>query len=220
MWEISIRYIKGPKRRKNANILLLSHYVLCGENICQLIDTSKLNINGPCWSHQMETFSARLSLCEGNPLVTGGFPSQRPVTRSFDVFFDHLHKRLRTKQSRLWWFESLSRSLWRHCNAFPRLVLCVEKPIINLSAHKLSSAIGSPTAAFHHGLVKDGLAAGWLLAGHMRFSTRLTTQHLIAFMTWRNANYSEFLQLYFIEMCCINVWICATILQYDNNGDG
>ena len=29
-----------------------------------------------------------LALCEGNPWVTGGFPSQRWVTRSFDVFFD------------------------------------------------------------------------------------------------------------------------------------
>ena len=34
------------------------------------------------------TFSVLLTLCEGNPLVTGGFPSQRPVTQSFDVFFD------------------------------------------------------------------------------------------------------------------------------------
>ena len=32
------------------------------------------------WRHQMETFSALLALCEGNPPVTGGFPSQRPVT--------------------------------------------------------------------------------------------------------------------------------------------
>ena len=38
------------------------------------------------WRHQMETFSALLALCEGNPPVTGGFPSQKPVTRSFDVF--------------------------------------------------------------------------------------------------------------------------------------
>ena len=35
----------------------------------------------------MEAFSALLALCEGNPPVTGWFPSQRPVTRSFDVFF-------------------------------------------------------------------------------------------------------------------------------------
>ena len=32
------------------------------------------------WHHQMETFSALLVLCEGNPPVTGGFPSKRPVT--------------------------------------------------------------------------------------------------------------------------------------------
>ena len=36
----------------------------------------------------METFSALLALCVGNSPVTGEFPAQRPVTRSFDVFFD------------------------------------------------------------------------------------------------------------------------------------
>ena len=36
----------------------------------------------------METFSALLALCEGNSPVTGEFPSQRPVSRSFDIFFD------------------------------------------------------------------------------------------------------------------------------------
>ena len=43
------------------------------------------------------------------------FPSRRPVTRNFDVFFDlHLSKRL-SKRSRRRWFEP-SRSLWCHCN--------------------------------------------------------------------------------------------------------
>ena len=37
--------------------------------------------------HQMETFSALLALYEGNPPVTSGFPSQRPVTRNVYVFF-------------------------------------------------------------------------------------------------------------------------------------
>ena len=36
----------------------------------------------------METFSALLALCAGNSQVSSEFPSQRPVTRSFDVFFD------------------------------------------------------------------------------------------------------------------------------------
>ena len=40
------------------------------------------------WRHQMETFSALLAICAGNSPVPGEFPAQRPVTRSFDVFFD------------------------------------------------------------------------------------------------------------------------------------
>ena len=48
--------------------------------------------------------------------VAGEFPSQRPVTWSLNVSFDlRLHKRL-SKQSRRWWFEMPSRSLWRHRN--------------------------------------------------------------------------------------------------------
>ena len=72
------------------------------------------------WRHQMETFSALLVLCAGNSPVSSEFPAQRPVTRSFDVFFDlHLNKRL-SKQSRGWWFETPSRSLWRHRNVSGR----------------------------------------------------------------------------------------------------
>ena len=68
------------------------------------------------WRHQMETFSALLAICAGNSPVPGEFPTQRPVTRSFDVFFDlRLNKRLR-KQPRGWWFETPPCPLWRHRN--------------------------------------------------------------------------------------------------------
>ena len=40
------------------------------------------------WRHQMKSFSASLAICTGNSPVTGEFLAQRPVTRSFDVFFD------------------------------------------------------------------------------------------------------------------------------------
>ena len=64
----------------------------------------------------MEALSASLALCAGSSPVTGELPTQRPVTRSFDVFFDlRLNKRL-SKQSRGWWFEMPSRLLWRNCN--------------------------------------------------------------------------------------------------------
>ena len=43
---------------------------------------------GLWWRHQMETFSALLAICAGNSPVPDEFPTQRPVTRSFDVFLD------------------------------------------------------------------------------------------------------------------------------------
>ena len=52
------------------------------------IPTYLSQIDVAWWRNQMEIFSALLALCAGNSLVTGEFPSQRPVTRSFDVSFD------------------------------------------------------------------------------------------------------------------------------------
>ena len=48
------------------------------------------------WRHQRETFSALLAIC-GNSPVTVEFPAQRPVTRSFEVFFD-LHRNNRSSK--------------------------------------------------------------------------------------------------------------------------
>ena len=56
----------------------------------------------------METFSALLALREGNSPVTGKFPAQKPVTRSFDVFFDLRLKKRLSKQLRGWWLETPS----------------------------------------------------------------------------------------------------------------
>ena len=70
------------------------------------------------------------------PFVRGihrsrGFPHTKPVTRSFDVFFDlRLNKRL-SKQPWGWWFETRPWSLWRHCNdhaASHYLNQCVTRP--------------------------------------------------------------------------------------------
>ena len=79
-------------------------------------------------------------LC-GNSPVTGEFPSQRPVMRSFDVFFDLcLNKRL-SKQSWGWWLTMTSRSLWRRCNADDIMtqVPCISllKPLIAIPFHTI-----------------------------------------------------------------------------------
>ena len=85
----------------------------------------------PWWRHQIETLSALRALCEGNLPVDS--LSQRPVTRSFHVSFDlRLNKQL-SKQSGRRWFETPSRSLWRHryvmsIVAFTRIPNAIEVP--------------------------------------------------------------------------------------------
>ena len=47
----------------------------------------------------MESFSALLAICAGNSPVPGEFPTQRPVTRSFDVFFDLRPNRVNNREA-------------------------------------------------------------------------------------------------------------------------
>ena len=77
----------------------------------------------PWWHHQMETYSALLAICAGNSPVPGEFPTQRPVTQSFDVFVDLRLNKQFSKQSRGWWLETPSRPLWRHCNVETLVIL-------------------------------------------------------------------------------------------------
>ena len=60
------------------------------------------------------TFSAFLAFCAGNSPVTGEFPTQRPVTRSFDIFFDLRLKQQLRKQWGRRWFKTPPCSAWRH----------------------------------------------------------------------------------------------------------
>ena len=77
--------------------------------------TIKISIFEKHSGHSMMTSSNRNIF-----RVTGHLCGEFPVPRSFDVFFDlRLNKRL-SKQSWGWWFETVSRPLWRHCNGSPR----------------------------------------------------------------------------------------------------
>ena len=100
-------YIRGISTMRCINCLSSSpvHLDLVVTFTRHMMTSSNGNIirgNGPLW---------------GEPGGTGGFPSQRPVSRIFAVFFDlHLSKRLSTHSARRR-FETSLRSLWRHCNA-------------------------------------------------------------------------------------------------------
>ena len=80
-------------------------------------------------------FRATGHLC-GEFTGPGDFPAQRPLTQSFDVFFDLCPNKRLSKQSSGWWFEMPSRPLWRHHNLFGTF------QILDLSFEK-----GAPKAA-------------------------------------------------------------------------
>ena len=123
IYEFRLRFHRSLFLRIQFNIAALLKTIAChqlgqeplSEPVMVRLRTH-IRVTRPWWRHQMETFSALLALCAGNSPASGEFPAQRPVTQRFDVFFDLcLDKRLR-KQSWGWWFETLSRPWWRHCN--------------------------------------------------------------------------------------------------------
>ena len=92
-----------------------------------------------------QTLSALLAFCAGNSPVIHDFPKQRPVTRSFDVFFDLcLNKRLSiqswriffsAKQDALMWdriaenikyvLNGILRNTWQSVTIFRTIIKCI-----------------------------------------------------------------------------------------------
>ena len=89
----------------------------------------------------METFSALLAFFSGNSPVIGEFPAHRPVTPSFDVFFDLPLNQQLSKQWRRRWFETPTHSLWRHCNVRHRWVLASSRKFTNAITYLYNSKL-------------------------------------------------------------------------------
>ena len=99
----------------------------------------------------METFCTLLAICAGNSPVPGEFPTQKPVTRSFVVFFDLCRNKGLSKQSGGWWFETLSRPLWRHCNVIASVDLDTEGAVASVAMQLTSFAeYFGPGTTLHH----------------------------------------------------------------------
>ena len=110
-WYIYI-YIKFYR----VNVTCTPHkiYVVC----CFVVLLYNQTMLVSWWRQQNGNIFRITGLCAGNSPVTGEFPSQGPVTRSFDVFFHlRLIKRL-SKQTWGWWFEKPSHPLSRYSNVF------------------------------------------------------------------------------------------------------
>ena len=94
---------------------IFHHFPIMQYILCPL----RINISHlPWWRHQMETYSALWAIYAGNSPTT----AQRPVTRSFVVFFDLRLIKWLSKHSRCWWFEMPSHPLWSRCNG-PRSIM-------------------------------------------------------------------------------------------------
>ena len=95
----------------------------------------------PWWRRQMETFSALLTICSGNSPVPGEFPTQWPVTLSFDVYFDLPPNKRLNKQSWGWWFETPSDLLCSHRNVSGWIAFGIRTWLGDYILHKTTGVI-------------------------------------------------------------------------------
>ena len=102
-------------------------------DLCELVQQSLMNGMSPeGWQHlkyaMMTSSNGSIFRVTGPSCTdefarspgTDEFPTQRPVTRSFDEFFYMRLNKPLSKQSWGWSFETPSRPLWRHCNGIQR----------------------------------------------------------------------------------------------------
>ena len=113
--------------------------------------------------------------------------TQRPVTRSFDVFLDlRLNKRL-SKQSWGWWFETLlSHPLWRHPNEISCRHLTLW-PGTRITAAETATVRHAPLLLhlLYHYTMCCGL--NWSFSNRFGFDTTITvkTWNMAYCLTWK-----------------------------------
>ena len=123
------------------------------------------------------------------------FPTQRPVTLSFDVYFDpHLNKRL-SKQWWGWWFETPSWSLWRQCNDNRAPLPCYFKLCTSFHTHRsnklqyitlcASNSPDSKVRGANMGPIWGHQDPGGPHIGHMNFAIWDSTESVDAYIHMR-----------------------------------
>ena len=148
----------------------------------------------------METSSALPALCAGNSPVTGEFPAQRPVTRSFDVFFDlRLNKRL-SKQSWGWWLGTLSRPVWRYCNVLLLTMKSFWDKNIKLWIWKWV-ILGNEIKTYVDNCPSPSLFVLWMVLGH---SYHLWNIYVVIVVITRDSGF-----------VCVCVYVCHDVCPED-----
>ena len=115
----------------------------------------------------------------------GEFPTQRPVTRSFDAIFDMcLNKRL-SKQPWGWWFGMPSWSLWRHGNEARKSSLISPHKMVQFYQWKLVNFINFHIEVSSLGVLNKWAFVkimGWWKTGSKPISRPMMTQFSDTYM--------------------------------------
>ena len=106
--DCKVKYQKDPSNGREVTVWTL-FVVRYGKSWADHLEDM-----GQGWKSVYTTHLFRVTgpLC-GEFTGPGEFPTQRPVTRRFDVFFDLRLNKWLSKQPWGWWFETPSWSLWR-----------------------------------------------------------------------------------------------------------
>ena len=128
--------------------------------------------------------------------------TQRPVTRSFDVFFDLRPNKWLSKLWWGWWFKTPSCPLWRHCNDKTRkcyewyaewvpnnylthLPLVLHICVIKLGQHWFSWWLVACSAPRHY-LNQWWLIVNWTLSNKLQWNSNLNTNLFIREKAFQN----------------------------------
>ena len=165
----------------------------------------------------METFSALLAICVGNSPVSGEFPTQWSVTRSFDVFFDLCPNERLSKHSGGWWFETLSCPLWRHSNG---------RPIFHLDISHLLDACSVCCCTLQNGkhikLIQIYICINMKIIWYLctiivviKISTNLLKLHLIDYWPWNKPYFARSMAQFCKISYTVNftAWHCAYLVS-------
>ena len=119
-FQINSRFVHSSRNQRHIHVLPLSIDVVLtlfnfyrGQSVVPLLVIFCIKLTTCYITHMMTSSSVNFfhatGLLWGEFMVTGELPPQRPVARSFDVFFDLRPNKRLSKPSRRRWFETLSR---------------------------------------------------------------------------------------------------------------
>ena len=145
------------------------------------------------------------------------FPAQRPVTPSFDVFFDlGLNKRL-SKQSWGWWFETVSRPLWRHSSVDTLCVSISATIMWHIYMMSRMTFVQHPMSSNDYKSLESYIHENWVIIGSLVVTCSAPSHYLNQCWITVNCTIETNFQLYLGYM---ENWEWETFGRCSNFGRG